>query len=543
MVNIRKEDLEFLKKISPVLNGKTYEIPLPKLSPKEREQRRLAFRNERILYKRKSSLSGDQIISFFSEKSPFKVFSHDEWWSDIWDPMNFGRDFDFNRGFFEQFYELELDVPRPPLVNNKAENSPYCNFADGNKNCYLLTSSNRNEDSYYGFLTVDNKNAVDCIWCTNCELVYECIDCQNCYNLRYGQNCENCIDSGFLYDCKGCKNCLMSIGLRNKSYHILNQPVSKEDFEKAMKYLNGSHENYLDAASRFEEMKLKMPIRRANNFISCENVYGDYIFNSKNVYLGFDVYNSEDCAYLHEGLNGKDCYDICFFDGCELCYESTSLIGYGYRFTNFCRDSSDLFYCDNCHGCKNCFGCVGLRKKQYCIFNKQYKQNEYEELMARIMEKMMEVGEWGEFFPAKYSMFAYNETLAQDYFPLKKGEVAARGWKWHEQEEKQYDKRAVKIPDCIDDAEESICEEVLSCEISGKNYKIIQQELQFYKRMKLPLPRRCPDARNADRIAKRSGRIIHERKCNHCATDIYTTYGKERPETIYCEKCYLAAIS
>ncbi|MFA6918325.1 MAG: hypothetical protein WC285_05900 [Candidatus Gracilibacteria bacterium] len=72
MADIRKEDLEFLKKISPVLGGKTYDITLPKLSPREREQRRLAFRNERTLYKRKSSLSGNSIISFFNEKSPYE---------------------------------------------------------------------------------------------------------------------------------------------------------------------------------------------------------------------------------------------------------------------------------------------------------------------------------------------------------------------------------------------------------------------------------------------------------------------------------------
>lgn len=547
MITVRQEDIEFLKKISPVIKGKTFDIPLPKLSPKERQQRRLAFRNERNLYKRKSTLSGDSIISFFDEKSPFKVYGHDEWWSDKWDPLDYGKNippegFDFKRRFFEQFYELELVVPRPPLVNNKAENSPYCNFADGNKNCYLLTSANRNEDSYYGFLVVDNKNAVDCIWCINCELVYECLDCRNCYNLRYGQNCENCVDGGFLYDCRGCRNCLMCIGLRNKSYHILNKQVGKEEFEKALKYLDGSHRNYMDAAKRFAEMKLRFPIRRANNFVSCENVYGDCIFNSKNVHMGFDVYDSQDCAYLHDGLNGKDCYDICFFDGCELCYESTSLIGYGYRFTNFCRDSSDLFYCDNCHACQNCFGCVGLRNKKYCVFNRQYGREEYEDLTARIIGKMTETGEYGEFFPAKYSLFAYNETLANDYFPLTKEEILTKGWKWREPEEKKYAMKKIEIPDRIDDVKDSFCEEVLSCEISGKNYKIISQELQFYRRMKLPVPRKCPDVRNTERIAQRNGRIIYERKCANCGVVISTTYAENGPESVYCEKCYMGTI-
>ena len=31
---------------------------------------------------------------------------------------------------------------------------------------------------------------------------------------------------------------------------------------------------------------------------------------------------------------------------------------------------------------------------------------------------MMITGEWGEFFPSSLSPFGYNETVAQEYFPL-----------------------------------------------------------------------------------------------------------------------------
>jgi hypothetical protein len=31
---------------------------------------------------------------------------------------------------------------------------------------------------------------------------------------------------------------------------------------------------------------------------------------------------------------------------------------------------------------------------------------------------MKSTGEWGEFFPLPLSPFGYNETVAQDYFPL-----------------------------------------------------------------------------------------------------------------------------
>jgi hypothetical protein len=139
-------------------------------------------------------------------------------------------------------------------------------------------------------------------------------------------------------------------------------------------------------------------------------------------------------------------------------------------------------------------------------------------------------------------MFDYNETLANDYFPLLKEEVLQKGWKWYDIENKEYQKREIKAPDCINDAPDSICNEILSCETSGKSYKIISQELHFYRNMKLPIPHKCPDVRNTERIIQRNGRILYDRKCVNCGADIQTNYSENQKESIYCEKCYLQTV-
>jgi len=77
-----------------------------------------------------------------------------------------------------------------------------------------------------------------------------------------------------------------------------------------------------------------------------------------------------------------------------------------------------VYYCNNCHYCTDCFGCVGLQRKQYCLFNKQYTKEEYEKEVAKVIEKMIATGEWGEFFDPSLSPYAYNETVALNYFPL-----------------------------------------------------------------------------------------------------------------------------
>lgn len=501
-------DSQFLLSISPVINGVTHLIPPPKLSPQERKQRRLSFRNENNLHKRKSSLSGESIISFFDVDSPFVVYSHDEWWGSGWDSLGYGVDYDFSRGFFEQFYDLQLRVPRAPLVNNKADNSPYCNFADGNRNCHMVTSANWNQDSYYSFCLVSCRDTMDSLWCTNSELMYECSDCQGCYNVKFCQHSTNCSDSAFLYDCVGTKNSLFCAGLRNAEYHIFNKSVSREEFEKMNSYyFSGSYERLEEAKKVYGNFLNGTQDLRKIFHVSCEDVTGNTIWNSKQICEGYDVYDSQDCAYLHDGLNAKSSYDICFFDNAELCYESTSLIGYGYRFTNYCRDSYNLFYSDSCYSSKNLFGCVGLRNKEFCIFNKQYTESEYYVLMGRIITSMQERGEWGEFFPIQYSLFPYNETLANIHFPMEKGDALERGWKWKDLEnnDSTVSTSSVIIPDSIENTDISFCKNVLSCTATRKAYKIIPQEFSFYQKMGLPLPRFSPFARQQERMSRRNG--------------------------------------
>jgi hypothetical protein len=89
---------------------------------------------------------------------------------------------------------------------------------------------------------------------------------------------------------------------------------------------------------------------------------------------------------------------------------------------------------------------------------------------------------------------------------------------------------------------DNIFEEILACEKCTKNYKIIKQELEFYKKIGLPIPHLCPDCRYDIRFRLRNPHKLIKRECNKCQKDIQTTYASDRPETIYCEKCYLETV-
>jgi len=111
---ITEDDLKIYDKISPVFSGVKYSVPAPTLCPDCRQQRRLAFRNERKLYHRKCDLSGKEIISTYSLDSPYKIYDNCDWWNDSWNSIEYGKDFDFSKSFFSQFKELFITQVKTP---------------------------------------------------------------------------------------------------------------------------------------------------------------------------------------------------------------------------------------------------------------------------------------------------------------------------------------------------------------------------------------------------------------------------------------------
>ena len=68
-------------------------VPPPTFCHICRAQRRFSFRNERVLYKRKSDFTGEEIFTMFSPESEIKIYERDIWLSDKWDPLDSTRAF------------------------------------------------------------------------------------------------------------------------------------------------------------------------------------------------------------------------------------------------------------------------------------------------------------------------------------------------------------------------------------------------------------------------------------------------------------------
>ncbi len=461
---ITDEDLKFYE---------TMGVPAPTLCPSERMRRRLAHRNERCLYRKPCSICNKATITIFSSESGIPVGCDKCWWGDSWDATKYGRDFDFSRPFFEQFAELQKEVPHMALWNFHSENSEYNHCCFNNRNCYLNFCTDESEDTHYTWISDNCKNVLDSIAALHCELCYELTDCERCFDCAFLQNCQGCSGSWFLKDCIGCHDCFGCVNLRNKKFHFLNEPLAEEDYRKKVSELNLHSFSALDGLrDHFKKFCLKFPHRYAQ-ILQSENCTGNYIFKSKNAQECFDVYGMDDGKYVWYGPrkneNVMDGYAVARHNHTYECISGDQLNNS--KFIAWVSDgphnSEYCFFCVN--GAHDLFGCVGLKKAQYCILNKQYSKEEFEVLREKIIAHMKETGEWGEFYPASMSAFGYNETLANEYFPLTKDEALKRGFKWKEQEKKDYQTATLSdLPDSIQDTEDSICDEVLACSVCKK---------------------------------------------------------------------------
>jgi hypothetical protein len=321
---------------------------------------------------------------------------------------------------------------------------------------------------------------------------------------------------------------------------------SKEDYEaKMQEFPLDSAGNYAGARLRFAEVTREAKHPRAWISGHVQNCTGDVLADSADCRDCFDALSSKDCHDVMGAFELKDMRDGCYVGG-ELGYEICECVPMPQHsaFTVNSYTGANLYYCDQCmNDCQDCFGCIGLKKKRHCILNKQYTKEEYEALVPRIIDHMRKSGEWGEFFPIALSPFAYNETQAQEYFPLTKEEVIAKGWRWYDggAEGDAAIPTLRTIPNKISEVQDSITKEILSCSC-GKSYRVIAQELKFLRDSGLPIPRQCPACRRSRRRQLRNPMCVWKRPCAGCAKEIETTYAPQRPEKVFCEDCYLKEV-
>jgi hypothetical protein len=578
---IEPADFEFYNKMK---------VPPPTWCPQCRLIQRLVWRSESCIFRRKDDATGEYIISSISPSAPVRVYNRKYWYSDAWDASEYAQDYDFSVPFFVQMKKLLGKVPLPSAyVTEPSINSEYCANATGPKDCYMVFAATRPERSLYLVIAgIDARDTVDCHMITKTELCYWDVNVANSYKTMYSFDCDSCRDCLFCRDCVNCSDCYGCAGLRNKNYCFFNEQLSKEEYERRTSGIDlGSHAVVESEKERARRHWNLFPCKYMHGLknVSCT---GEYLYNSKNVRDSYRTRGAEDSRYCQNINLGpvKDAYDYTAWgEGAELIYYSQQVGdgAYNVRFCTSCfPQCREMQYSIGCVSSSNLFGCIGMRKKEYCILNKQYTKEEYERIVPKIIQHMRDIPyvdakervySYGDFFPFDMVPCAYNETLAQELVPLVKDRAEAMGLRWADPIDRDY-KITIKssqLPDDISDVSDPVLNETIECEHGGTcndgcslAFRITSAELEFYRKMKIPLPRLCFRCRHMERVGWRNQPNFYSRSCQcsgrassngayanagrhahgdgPCPNRFQTAYAPDRPEIVYCEACYQAEI-
>ena len=546
---IESEDFNFYQKIN---------VPPPTFCPECRMMRRMIFGNISSFYKKICESCGELTIGLYPPDGNTRMYCNTCWWKDNWDGTEYGVDYDPTKPFFEQLIELRkksifvaLESLYPSLINTK-----YTNNSSYQKDCFMTIYADYDEHCAYTVLTTKNKDCLDCYRAKESELCYECVGIYKCYNSMWSEELDSCVNCFFCQSCYGCNDCVGCVNLRNKSYYIFNQKYTKEEYFEKLKELQlDNYENQQVTKKEAEDFWLKAPKRSYHGNGLNINVSGEYIYESKNTKDAFLVSGAEDSRFIqYISISGaKDCYDYTGW-GAEssLLYECY-IVGEGAYNNKFCSEcwpnAQNLEYCYYCVQGKDCFGCVNLKRKQYCILNKQYTKEEYFKLKEKIIADMKtnpwksksgHIYSYGEFLPPELAPYGYNETLCMEYNPLPKNEIEKSDYYWYDIQEQIYNItiKSDSLPLIFNDVIENIKKEVIQCSTCKKAYNISDIEFELLNKFNQPIPHSCHKCRHLRRFNRTNKPQIYERVCDKCKIKIKTPYAPDRPEIIYCEKCY-----
>ena len=531
---------EFLEKNSDIKEYFEYKdgklkakLPTPTLCPEERRRRRFSICNEKSLYKRKCSYSGENMVSIFSPDKHNKVYKNYYRRSDSWNPLDYWED--KNQPFWISMKKLFDNVPIFCNFSVNWINSDYTNHAVQPKDSYMCFWVIEPDNCLYAWQLSKAENCVDCYYVIQSSDCYDCINVVKSFNMISCMDCNNCSYCKSCAWCVWCHDCFGCCDLENKSYCINNIQYSKDEYQNLIKNAKVSSKN--------------------RNILWCkmktsENSYWNNLVNSNNSAFIYDIETCNNTKYTDSWVEFEDTYDS-YWAKNKRCVEIISCSElYHSWFIFYGNNYSECRYCWACYNSKNLFWCIWLKNKEYCIYNKQYKKDEYNETVPQIIAQMIRDKQWWEFFDPQISYFGYNESTAMEYCPLTKEQALNMWYKWSEYESpfptvekfinwEDLPKVSCKVilekkPDFL----KKILNYAIVCKTSKKPFRLTKQEIDFYIKHDLPLPTKHPDVRHQDRLARRDPVNMYLVHCDECGEEMLSVHKKWSWKKILCEKCY-----
>ena len=496
----------------------------------------------------KNAETGETIISTTHPASGVKVLPDKEWFQRSFDEH--ARDVDMSRLVFDQIYDLMRDVPQAANYNYVLPENSLAFISLGDQDSFFVLAC-VSKRTCYAMNSYNVEDSAELTLASNVYNSYNVVHSSRIHNCRFLRECYDCVNCDFCFDVRNCESCFGATNKRNAKYLWFNEQLSKEEWEKRRSEVDlASYEERLSYENKFKEL-MGTAVWPENFNIKAENCTGEYITDANNIKDGYYVMDgshdvvqasylfgvpSNNCHYAVASIGSSDCYYSLGTKNCSWNKFALSIV------TN-CIDSE---YCSSCQDIENCFGCVGLKKKKFCIFNKQYTEGEYWQKLDEIKCKMLDEGEYGDYPPMSFSLQYVQRSGAPIVYGATIEELKKMGANLFDADADgadgpEIDPSTIKSVDDISDrVDESIIGKPFMDEVYGRRFAYLKPEMKLYEKLEVAPPRNHPTRRINELYAEMNIAVFEEMNCSKCNKDIRVGKNRNYPtREVYCKECYL----
>ncbi len=536
---MNEEELKWLKK---------FKVPPLDLCPQAKMLTLSAFGTGFQWWYHQHPETGKRVLSGMHPASGVKVLPDKEWHEKDFSEINLDFSTD---GFFEKLYKLERSVPVLATRNKQEPVNSISIVSLGDEND-ILTFACKAKNSSYSICLMNGEASSEVQFGHSVSDTYNLLHSDRIHNSNFVRDSFDCINCNFVFDCRNCTDCFGTVNRRNAQYIFWGEQLTKEEYETKMKEVDLSCRSKLqEYQKRFQDIVRDAVWPESFNIQAPECV-GEYIIKCLDCrycyacadgpqhcfWCVYSFHNTEDLAYVDGASNvSRSYYSTALVDDSDIkfCYTVMS-----------CRD---MEYCLSCYNCESCFGCVGLNRKQFHIFNKEYSENEYWQKVDELKCAMLERGEYGNYFPIKHSFSQFMEAIEPTMLGLDTVEIAKKiganlfdpksaGAVGDVEQGDAVDQK--EVPDCIKEIGDDWVGRPIFDPDLGRRFAYFQQELDFYRKHKIAPPNRHFILRVKDILAEGNVARYEKKTCTQCQIEVEVAVNMTYPERkIYCQKCYL----
>jgi len=528
---------------------KKFNVPPSKLAPETRWKYFSTFGIGNQIWYHQHMKTGESLVTAVHPASGISVVPDVEWYASDFSSINCGLNLE--RPFFEQLRELQIQIPKPASQSRLEAVNSLAIVSYGVEDSYFVLACNCKR-SFFGASSRNIEDSAVFLFCDSLSQTYDALFSTQLHDCKVIRESHRCLHSDFLFDCRDCEFCFGATNKRNKKYLWWNEQLNKEAWEQRRASIDlGQRQVFKKQMQNFRDLvnQAVWPENFNEAAVASNGEYLNHVDNMKNCYFAKNnAQNQYWCALTYSGgnnnafcfavFNSSDCYMGAPFEcqNCLFCLET--------------RWSTGLEYCIDCLHCENCFGCVGLQHKKFCIFNKQYSEEEYWSSVDSLKCKMFDRDEYGWFMPPSMSPVYFPDSGSVMYFnaDLEFGrKIGANLFDPTSNGATGSIASVVEIiatddlPDHLKDfsLEQWVGKAIIDKKL-GRRFAFLRPELEFYQKINVVPPDEHYISRIASLYKDMNFGSFTDTECVQCQNKLRIAKNRRYLEKkIYCHDCYL----